>query len=429
MSRYCVEKHPHDGCFTRAWNGTVRPVVDCADACDVPCSTMCIMPRQAHGLTFEAPSLTCEACRVGALHFQLGSKSPPHDQPPPECSTFPKKYVNFLQRRAHAATIPNGGFHYDDHSAPPRGTTFVFSGGSLFALRPQGAKYEQFNSSCAAAPFRVDPGRNMAALAVLRSLACFFGNVPDAHFGLNVGDIPGSGHANIPVLSIHGYGKSDLALPVAPPMLILSNLHPHAPRPWHLKDNRLIYADGKSWRSLIPYDSMPWGRRIIRDLARNHSDVIYMPQRPIPFRSWAEHKYTLILDGVGPSGRLQFLLSLNSTLFIPDAASHGLNWAMPVLKAWKHYVPVNRELSNLVEQIAWARSHDEEARVIAANAAQLMTRGGGLDQRGRFCSWYEALRAISLAQVGTNLKDKIGPLCPLFKPAVNECDYKHLDET
>lgn len=35
-----------------------------------------------------------------------------------------------------------------------------------------------------------------------------------------------------------------------------------------------------------------------------------------------------------------------------------------------HYVPVNRDLSNLVEKIQWAKQNDEAARKIARQAQQ-----------------------------------------------------------
>lgn len=35
-----------------------------------------------------------------------------------------------------------------------------------------------------------------------------------------------------------------------------------------------------------------------------------------------------------------------------------------------HYVPVNRDLSNLVEKIQWAKQNDEVAREIAQQAQQ-----------------------------------------------------------
>uniref|UniRef100_A0A1E1WTF6 Glycosyl transferase CAP10 domain-containing protein n=1 Tax=Pectinophora gossypiella TaxID=13191 RepID=A0A1E1WTF6_PECGO len=38
------------------------------------------------------------------------------------------------------------------------------------------------------------------------------------------------------------------------------------------------------------------------------------------------------------------------------------------LRAWEHYVPVARDLSDLKKRVIWARDHDDEARKIAENA-------------------------------------------------------------
>jgi len=304
-------------------------------------------------------------------------------------------------------------------------------GGKLYVLRPTSGKYEQFNASCVGqAPFRLDPGRSMAVIAIFRSITCAFGSLPDAHFGTNIGDVPGSGEHTIPVLSHHGYGLADLALPVPPAHEIMASVDTKHSPAWPEKEGRLIYADGHPWRTSIRNDPFPFGRFAIRELARNHSDLIYMPARPVPFKYWARHKYTLILDGVGPSGRLHKLLALNSTLFIPDAAPSAVNWAMPALVAWEHYIPVSRNLDNLLTRIMWAKKHDVRARQIAANAAAIFAPGGGLDQRGRFCAWYEAIRAVALAQVGVTLRDNQGPICPMTHgPGRDDCDYPELNGT
>lgn len=39
------------------------------------------------------------------------------------------------------------------------------------------------------------------------------------------------------------------------------------------------------------------------------------------------------------------------------------------LKPWKHYVPIKRNLSDLLEKIEWAKEHDEEAKKIAKRRA------------------------------------------------------------
>lgn len=38
------------------------------------------------------------------------------------------------------------------------------------------------------------------------------------------------------------------------------------------------------------------------------------------------------------------------------------------LKPYVHYIPIKADLSDLVEKVRWAKSHDEEARKIGAQA-------------------------------------------------------------
>lgn len=37
------------------------------------------------------------------------------------------------------------------------------------------------------------------------------------------------------------------------------------------------------------------------------------------------------------------------------------------LTPWKHYIPIKKDLGDLIEKIEWAKSHDEEARTIGGN--------------------------------------------------------------
>jgi hypothetical protein len=55
-----------------------------------------------------------------------------------------------------------------------------------------------------------------------------------------------------------------------------------------------------------------------------------------------------------------------SVPIIPETTK--AQWFFPVLEAWKHYVPVKSDLSDLPDKIKWLREHDEEAKEISKNA-------------------------------------------------------------
>ena len=80
-----------------------------------------------------------------------------------------------------------------------------------------------------------------------------------------------------------------------------------------------------------------------------------------------QYKYHLLIDGVTCTypGTHWKLLS-GCVPFKQDSAD--IMYFYPELKAWEHYIPVKRDLSDLHEKIDWARTHDAEARQIALNA-------------------------------------------------------------
>lgn len=47
-----------------------------------------------------------------------------------------------------------------------------------------------------------------------------------------------------------------------------------------------------------------------------------------------------------------------------------------MMKPWKHYVPVQADLSDLKERYEWAESHQEEARRISGQATALIKSFG-----------------------------------------------------
>ena len=43
-----------------------------------------------------------------------------------------------------------------------------------------------------------------------------------------------------------------------------------------------------------------------------------------------------------------------------------------LLVPWKHYVPVDTDLNDLLEQVEWARAEDEQAEEMAMNSIQFV---------------------------------------------------------
>lgn len=82
-------------------------------------------------------------------------------------------------------------------------------------------------------------------------------------------------------------------------------------------------------------------------------------------------RYMVHVEGIaGWADRLRHVLLSGATALKQEVGVR--EWYEPLLEPWKHYVPVASTLWNLSHAVRWARTHDVEARRIAANAASLI---------------------------------------------------------
>ena len=63
-------------------------------------------------------------------------------------------------------------------------------------------------------------------------------------------------------------------------------------------------------------------------------------------------------------------LAMPGLLFHHETATK--DYIHDVIKPWVHYVPVNSDLTDVMEKLEWAESHPSEAKAIAENASELM---------------------------------------------------------
>ncbi|GBM26057.1 KDEL motif-containing protein 1 [Araneus ventricosus] len=86
----------------------------------------------------------------------------------------------------------------------------------------------------------------------------------------------------------------------------------------------------------------------------------------ISFFDFFKYRYQINIDGTVAAYRLPYLLAGGSLVLKQDSDfyEHFYNDLQPMV----HYVPFNRNLSNLVEKLQWAIDHDNEAKTIAENA-------------------------------------------------------------
>ena len=81
-----------------------------------------------------------------------------------------------------------------------------------------------------------------------------------------------------------------------------------------------------------------------------------------------KYKYRLDIGGAGYSGRTKFLMFSGRPLLMVDR--HYVEYFSDQLKPYEHFIPVKMDLSDLLSQDEWMRSHPRESERIAENARQ-----------------------------------------------------------
>jgi hypothetical protein len=117
-------------------------------------------------------------------------------------------------------------------------------------------------------------------------------------------------------------------------------------------------------------------RKTLFDIGQSHQDILdirdmsWTNGEPTKYMSLQDlvSKYSTLIDieGNGWSGRLKFLLWSHRPLIIVDRPHK--EYYFQYLKEWEHYIPVKRDLSDLVEKTQWIMDNNEKALEIANNA-------------------------------------------------------------
>ena len=131
----------------------------------------------------------------------------------------------------------------------------------------------------------------------------------------------------------------------------------------------------------------------------------------------SEYKYIVNIDGHVTAFRLSIELSMGSVILLVD--SPWKIWYSHLLIPFKHYVPVKRDLSNLLTQIMWCREHDAECEQIAKNALDFFNTY--LQKKGVFDYMQKVL---------VDLKNKMGVYLYNIQSPLDlmiEEEYKNLD--
>ncbi|XP_015270300.1 PREDICTED: KDEL motif-containing protein 2 [Gekko japonicus] len=114
------------------------------------------------------------------------------------------------------------------------------------------------------------------------------------------------------------------------------------------------------------------------------------------FFDFFKYKYQVSVDGTVAAYRFPYLLLGNSLVMKQDSQYYEHFYTE--LKQWRHYVPVKRNLEDLLEKIKWAKENDEEVRKIAKEgqaAARVL-----LQPHRFYCYYFKVFQKYAERQVG-----------------------------
>ena len=127
-----------------------------------------------------------------------------------------------------------------------------------------------------------------------------------------------------------------------------------------------------------------------------------LPFDPIPEKLYyTKYQCALVLCGIGAAFRTAIHLSTETAVVLDDCKFQ--EWFIRYMIPWKHYIPVDRELSNLEERMIWIQNNPEEVRKIAQNGKQFYLDYLSFDRNEEHL--YELLYRLAL-QVSSSSKNK-----------------------
>ncbi|XP_030751134.1 protein O-glucosyltransferase 2-like [Sitophilus oryzae] len=85
----------------------------------------------------------------------------------------------------------------------------------------------------------------------------------------------------------------------------------------------------------------------------------------VSFFTFFDYKYQLSIDGTVAAYRMPFLLGGGSLVYKPHSRYYEHFYAGLIPSV--HYIPVETNLSNLIEKIEWAKNNDAQSKIIAEN--------------------------------------------------------------
>lgn len=83
-----------------------------------------------------------------------------------------------------------------------------------------------------------------------------------------------------------------------------------------------------------------------------------------------QYKYQINIDGTVAAYRFPYLLAGNAVVFKQESPFYEHFYKQ--LKPMQHFIPIKRDLSDLVDRLQWAQKNDEYVRNISKQAQQFV---------------------------------------------------------
>ncbi|XP_069746800.1 protein O-glucosyltransferase 2 isoform X3 [Narcine bancroftii] len=127
-----------------------------------------------------------------------------------------------------------------------------------------------------------------------------------------------------------------------------------------------------------------------------HNETLYGPiVKHVSFFDFFQYKYQINIDGTVAAYRMPYLLAGDSVILKQKSVyyEHFYNDLTP----WEHYIPFKSDLSDLLDKIQWAKSHDIKAKMIA-KAGQDYARNNLMADH-IFCYYFKLFQEYADLQV------------------------------
>eukprot|EP00916_Digyalum_oweni_P007696 GHVL01012978.1.p1 GENE.GHVL01012978.1~~GHVL01012978.1.p1 ORF type:complete len:512 (+),score=63.97 GHVL01012978.1:218-1753(+) len=111
----------------------------------------------------------------------------------------------------------------------------------------------------------------------------------------------------------------------------------------------------------------------------------------MPFLDFWKYKYLLSIDGTVAAYRMPALLSGDSLVF--KQKSRYYEHFYSILKEFEHYIPLEKDLSDIDEKLDWALQHDDEARKIADSGRKFVRNN--LTSESLYCYYAQVMTEYS----------------------------------